>query len=86
MIDDYGKQLLKSGIIDAKAGDHQSARRYLDRAVYISSDHDVLAEAWFWMSEVLDDPSEKRRHSRIAWHTTSSMPGRAAHWRSWMAG
>ena len=61
MIDDYGKQLLKSGIIDAKAGDRQSARRYLDRAVYISSDHDVLAEAWFWMSEVLDDPSEKRK-------------------------
>src|SRR5512139_610299 len=61
MIDDYGRQLLKSGIIDAKAGDRQSARRYLDRAVYISSDHDVLAEAWFWMSEVLDDPTEKRK-------------------------
>ncbi len=61
MFDDYGKQLLKSGIIDAKAGDRQSARRYLDRAVYISNDHDVLAEAWFWMSEVLDDPSEKRK-------------------------
>jgi hypothetical protein len=61
MIDDYGKELLKSGIIDAKAGDRQSARRYLDRAVYISSDHDVLAEAWFWMSEVLDNPSEKRK-------------------------
>ncbi len=61
MFDDYGKQLLKSGIIDAKAGDRESARRYLDRAVYISNDHDVLAEAWFWMSEVLDDPAEKRK-------------------------
>jgi hypothetical protein len=61
MFDDYGRQLLKSGIIDAKTGHRESARRYLDRAVYISSDHDVLAEAWFWMSEVLDDPAEKRK-------------------------
>lgn len=61
MFDDYGKELLRSGIIDAKAGYKESARRYLDRAVYISNDHDVLAEAWFWMSEVLDDLSQKRK-------------------------
>jgi hypothetical protein len=61
MFDDYGRQLLKSGIIDAKTGNRESARRYLDRAVYISNDHEVLAEAWFWMSEVLDDPGEKRK-------------------------
>jgi hypothetical protein len=61
MFDDYGKELLKSGIIDAKAGNRESACRYLDRAVYISTDHDVLAEAWFWMSEVIEDPKEKRK-------------------------
>jgi hypothetical protein len=61
MFEDYGKELLRSGIIDAKAGNRESARRYLDRAVYISNDHDVLAEAWFWMSEVLDDKVEKRK-------------------------
>jgi len=61
MFGDYGKELLRSGIIDAKAGHRESARRYLDRAVYISNDHDVLAEAWFWMSEVLDDKAEKRK-------------------------
>ena len=61
MFGDYGKELLRSGIIDAKAGHRESARRYLDRAVYISNDHNVLAEAWFWMSEVLDDRAEKRR-------------------------
>ncbi len=61
MFDDYDRQLLKLGIIDAKAGNWESARRYLDRAVYISNDHDLLAEAWFWMSEVLDDPTEKRK-------------------------
>ena len=61
MFSDYGKELLRSGIIDAKAGNKESARRYLDRAVYMSNDHDVLAEAWFWMSEVLDDKGEKRK-------------------------
>ena len=61
MFGDYGKELLKSGIIEAKAGNLESARRYLDRAVYISNDHDVLAEAWYWMSEVMDDKGEKRK-------------------------
>ena len=61
MSSDYGKELLRSGIIDAKAGHRESARRYLDRAVYMSNDHDVLAEAWYWMSQVVDDAVEKRK-------------------------
>ena len=61
MFSDYGKELLKSGIIEAKAGHKEAARRYLDRSVYSSNDHDVLAEAWFWMSEVVDDATEKRK-------------------------
>jgi hypothetical protein len=61
MFGDYGRELLKSGIIEAKAGNRESARRYLDRAVYSSNDHDVLAEAWFWMSEVIDEKIEKRK-------------------------
>ena len=61
MFSDYGKELLRSGIIEAKAGHRDAACRYLDRAVYISSDHDVLAEAWFWMNEMTDDKAEKRK-------------------------
>lgn len=61
MFGDYGRELLKSGIIEAKAGHRDAARRYLDRAVYISNDHDVLAEAWFWMSQVVDEAAEKRK-------------------------
>ena len=61
MFSDYGKELLRSGIIEAKAGHKDAARRYLDRAAYISNDHDVLAEAWFWMSEVVDEAAEKRK-------------------------
>jgi hypothetical protein len=61
MSSDYGKELLRNGIIEAKAGHREAARRYLDRAAYISNDHDVLAEAWFWMGEALDDAVEKRK-------------------------
>lgn len=60
-MDDYGKELLRTGIIEAKTGGKDSARRYLDRAIYMSSSFDVLAEAWYWMSEVVDDPAEKRK-------------------------
>ena len=58
---EYAKDLLRSGIIDAKTGNKESARRYLDRAIYMAESHDVLAEAWFWMSEVVGVPAEKRK-------------------------
>ncbi|HEY5730100.1 MAG TPA: hypothetical protein VIS72_08620 [Anaerolineales bacterium] len=61
MFGDYGKDLLRTGIIEAKAGHKESARRYLDRAVYMSRDHDVMAEAWYWLSQVVDDDGEKRK-------------------------
>ena len=61
MFSDYDKELLKSGIIEAKAGNREVARHYLDRALNAAHDHDLLAEAWFWMSEVLDDMGEKRK-------------------------
>jgi len=61
MFDDYGKELLRTGIIEAKAGHKEAAQRYLDRAIYSSSDNDVMAEAWYWMSQVVDDVAEKRK-------------------------
>jgi len=61
MFDGYDRELLRSGIIEARAGNREGARRYFDRAVYSSNDHDVLAEAWFWMSQVIDEPLEKRK-------------------------
>ncbi len=59
----YADSLLRSGIIEAKAGEKAAARRYLERAIYASdnNNHDTMAEAWFWMSEVTDDPVEKRK-------------------------
>jgi hypothetical protein len=60
-MEDYSKELLRAGIIEAKAGHRESARRYLDRAIYMSGSHETLAEAWFWMSEVSGDELEKRK-------------------------
>jgi len=60
MFGDYSKDLLRSGVIELKSGNRESARRYLDRAVYMSSEHEVMAEAWYWMSQVTDEPREKR--------------------------
>lgn len=56
----YSEGLLRNGIVEAKSGDHDAARRYLQRAVDISGDHDVLSEAWYWLSKITDDPDEKR--------------------------
>jgi hypothetical protein len=61
VIDDYSKHLLRTGIAEVKAGNKDSARRYLDRAIYMAGAHELLSEAWFWMSEVLDDTVEKRK-------------------------
>jgi hypothetical protein len=56
----YAESLLRSGIIEAKAGVKETARRYLERAINASGDYDVLTEAWYWLSKVTDDPTEKR--------------------------
>lgn len=61
MQQEYARELLRSGIIEAKAGSKESARRYFDRAIYMSGSHEVLAEAWFWMGEISSDPVEKRK-------------------------
>jgi DNA-directed RNA polymerase subunit RPC12/RpoP len=58
---DCSRALLRNGIIELKAGNREVARRYLDRALYMSSEHAVMAEAWYWMSQLADDPVEKRK-------------------------
>jgi len=57
---DYAESLLHSGIIEAKAGEKEAARRYLERAISVGGKLDVQSEAWYWLSKVIDDPTEKR--------------------------
>ncbi|MBX3036751.1 MAG: hypothetical protein KF758_07540 [Anaerolineales bacterium] len=61
MSSDYSKELLRTGIIEVKAKHFDSARRYLDRAIYMARSHDAIAEAWFWMSEAVETKEEKRK-------------------------
>jgi hypothetical protein len=57
---DYAESLLHTGIVEAKAGEKATARRYLERAINTSGDHSVLSEAWFWLGMLSDLPAEKR--------------------------
>jgi len=57
---DYAESLLRSGIIEAKAGEMGPARRYLERAINTSGNFDVISEAWYWMSKITEDPTRKR--------------------------
>jgi len=63
MFQHYGSELLRAGIVAAKSGDRDLARHYLERAVYAipNGEHEALAEAWFWLGEVLHSPAERRR-------------------------
>lgn len=61
MIEDYSRDLLRTGIIELKGGNRETARRYIDRALYMTGDHDVMAEGWYWMSQLTVDPAEKRQ-------------------------
>ena len=60
MFGDYSRDLLRTGIIELKAGNRIAARRYLDRCIYMSANHDVMAEAWYWLSQTTDDSRQQR--------------------------
>lgn len=61
MFEELSQSLLRSGIIEAKAGNKDAARRYLDRALTDTSTPDILCEGWYWMGIVTDDSVEKRK-------------------------
>src|SRR5512133_2247418 len=59
---DYDNQLLREAIINIKAKDFSLARRYLERALMMADDRDTRIWANYWMSQVTDDPQEKRKY------------------------
>ncbi len=61
MFEEFSKSLLRSGIIEAKDGNKDSARRYLDRALTNTTSPDLMCEAWYWMGMVTDEHVEKRK-------------------------
>src|SRR4051812_7618970 len=59
---DYDNQLLHEAIICLKAKEYESARRFLERALAVADDLDTRERIHFYMSQVTDDPIEKRKH------------------------
>ena len=62
MLGDVRSQLVR-GIAAAKAGDKAEARRYLERLLLDhAATHAEKAQAYIWLTELTDDPAEKRAH------------------------
>lgn len=62
MASDYDNELLKYGITCFKSGDFVTARHYLERALESSDDYQTRAGAYFYLSELTDDPKAKRNY------------------------
>jgi predicted RNA-binding Zn-ribbon protein involved in translation (DUF1610 family) len=60
MMSDGARDLLVRGIAAAKAHDKDQARFYLEWVLRTDADRQQKIKAWLWLSEVSDDPAEKR--------------------------
>jgi DNA-directed RNA polymerase subunit RPC12/RpoP len=56
------RRLLVRAIASAKADEILSAKRMLERILRLPSTFEQTAEAHFWLSEISEDPEEKRGH------------------------
>lgn len=61
MDEGYLRSLVYNAITAIKSGEKNSARNYLDRALYSARDHDMLADIWFYLSEIEEDKAAKRK-------------------------
>ncbi|GAB4541690.1 MAG: hypothetical protein Kow0063_32750 [Anaerolineae bacterium] len=57
---DGARDLLVRGIAAAKAGDSDQARFYLEWVLRTDANRQQKIKAWLWLSEISDDPDEKR--------------------------
>ena len=55
--DRHFDELLQQGIIAAKGGQRQQARRFLEKATMLKAND---ARPWIWLSATTDDPQEQR--------------------------
>lgn len=59
---DYDDRLLRQAIIHYKAGEFDSARNYLERALATADDDRTRLQAYFYLSEMAADPVSKRQY------------------------
>ncbi|MEX0787440.1 MAG: hypothetical protein WD040_01440, partial [Anaerolineales bacterium] len=58
---DSVRDLLVRGVAAAKGGSHKEARFFLEWVLQRDAPQDIHVDAWWWLSQVADDPAEKRR-------------------------
>ncbi|MEN8240913.1 MAG: hypothetical protein ABFS17_03240 [Chloroflexota bacterium] len=56
------RRMLVRGVAHAKAGETESAHRYLDRVLGIPATSDQKADAYYWLSQLCDKEEEQRDH------------------------
>ncbi len=61
MSDERVRRLMHSAITAMKSGENNLANKYLERVFITARDHDVLADAWFYLSEITEEKEEKRK-------------------------
>lgn len=54
------RELLRQGVAAAKAGDKDEAFHYLSWVLRTDSNEKQQAQAWLWLSEVYEEPAQKR--------------------------
>lgn len=59
-MNDDAEDILVRGVAAAKNKEPEEARHYLEWALSLDPDPDQTQEAWYWLSEVSTDPTEKR--------------------------
>ena len=68
------RDLLVRGIAAAKADSKDEARFLLEKALMIDATSDQRVEAYVWLSEISDDPVEKRDHLENALSINAAHP------------
>ncbi len=68
------RDLLVRGIAAAKADSKDEARSLLEKALMIDATSDQRVEAHVWLSEISDDPVEKRNHLENALSINAAHP------------
>lgn len=62
MASDYDNELLRYGIACFKSGDFETAHNYIERALDSADDYETRAKAYFYLSELTDEPKAKRNY------------------------
>jgi DNA-directed RNA polymerase subunit RPC12/RpoP len=68
------RDLLVRGIAAAKADSKDEARSFLEKALMIDATSEQRVEAYVWLSEISDDPVEKRNHLENALSINAAHP------------